>query len=78
MKKTLLYHILFFCLILSLKTYSQEQILVQKEWLSSTGNLDTIPYSATAMDSHGNLIVVGNTPKNNKRYTPNKNFSLRP
>ncbi|MEI6524321.1 MAG: SBBP repeat-containing protein [Bacteroidota bacterium] len=61
MKKTLLYHILFFCLILSLKTYSQEQILVQKEWLSSTGNLDTIPYSATAMDSHGNLIVVGNT-----------------
>lgn len=61
MKKTLLYQILFFCLILCLKTYSQEQILVQKEWLSSTGTLDTIPYSATAMDSHGNLIVVGNT-----------------
>jgi hypothetical protein len=61
MKKTLLYNILFFCLILSLKTFSQEQILVQKEWLSSTGTLDTIPYSATAMDSHGNLIVVGNT-----------------
>lgn len=61
MKKTLLFNILFFSFLICIKTYSQQQILVQKEWLASSGSIDTIPYSATAINSQNQVIVLGNT-----------------
>lgn len=47
-------------LLFATTTFAQTENLVRKEWSTTNGLRDTIPYSATSIDSQGNLIVTSN------------------
>jgi hypothetical protein len=55
------FQLIFISLILFNVNYSEAQTsLVRKDWSIINGLRDTIPYSATSIDSQGNLIVTSN------------------
>jgi hypothetical protein len=52
--------ILFAFIFINVNYSSAQTSLVRKEWSTTNGLRDTIPYSATSIDSQGNLIVTSN------------------